>query len=140
VGYEKLGDVQLRQGDMAGALSPQRIKPITGGNRQINQSISQVHLLKLTCSPFGNIRRKPLRFAPGIQLLGTPIRECSDHAILSIFRRGKGGRWRRTVNRKPASVNGYRCNSQKISVRIIARTYPQPITPFSDSSPASHTL
>jgi len=57
----------------------QRMEPVTGWNLQIIQSTSQIQILELTRSPFGNIRRKPLRFARGVQFLGALICERPDH-------------------------------------------------------------
>jgi len=61
------------------SVAPEGVKSVAGRHLQVVQPNRQVQVLKLSRRSLGDIRRKPLCFARGIQFLRTPIRERLDH-------------------------------------------------------------
>lgn len=60
-------------------VAPEGVKPVAGRHLQVVQPNRQGQVLKLSRRPPGDIRRKLLCLAHGIQFLRTPIRERLDH-------------------------------------------------------------
>jgi hypothetical protein len=61
------------------SFTPKGVESVTGRHLQVVQTNRQVKILKFSRCPLGDIRRKPLRLARGIQFLRKPIRKRLDH-------------------------------------------------------------